>query len=296
LPSSGDLSYYHKEAVGLPGEVRKEHPVNPMVIKKRRDGLGGRTQRLVRWLLASFIIFILLEALVIAVSGDWGISMMEKIMALEFACVLIMTPAVAAGALSMDDALGNTDPLNMTVLSPWQIVSERLLAGVIAVTPVLLAMALASLPFVYEHIHVRGVASFLLVFWVTIVECVFFALSLGLVASLLARGTIASMGLSYGLSFMAFIGVALICSIPVLVGIVPIPRLGVLALSPALAFLGNLDASFDSLYSGGSFFTPYWIVVTLAYGGVICAIIAICVEIVAQYHGLTHDGAAKPRD
>ncbi len=192
-----------------------------MVIKRLQSRLLGRNPAMFRLFYGSFLFFLLVDltTMFMGFRRLWSYDEFDpygyldgpmQMMMIEATLILSITPALAANAFSKEHGLGNMDKPRMSLLTPWDILSRKLFAGVISVFPVVLGAMLESVISGLEALLEPGGISFLFTFWVTLVEWTLLSLTIGLFASVTTRSTAVSMGLSYGLNFMVFVGLPLI--------------------------------------------------------------------------------------
>jgi ABC-type transport system involved in multi-copper enzyme maturation permease subunit len=267
---------------------------NPVLVKELRSGFAGRATAWARVFYGSFfvlsviLLFILLrDAYSSAYWRGYAQGVFEAII-IETVLIVCVVPAILAPVFSKEDQQGNTDMLRMTLLTPWQIVWGKLLSGIVAVSSVVLgAMSSTVLVFVtwLQEPKVLGV---LFTGFVTLTVCVLLSLSLGVLASVFTRRTGSSIALSYGLSFIAFIGLYVgTCVVLALWGAPRATVDEVMCLSPILAFADNFwtyGKRASSLSEGNlALISGYFLSVTLVYFAVICGPVWLSARYFAEY-------------
>jgi hypothetical protein len=277
--------------------LRRKEPIederNPMFVKELRWGTMGRSTVLIRVFYSSFIAFLLAAAVIILTTIYGGRSIIQYresivfLLVIQMGVTVIIGPALLANAFTKEHELGNMDILRTTLLMPEEIVSGKVLAGAVCLSPLLLAALLSSLPLAFVALFHTGALATLFTGYVTLLVCAFVSLSLGLLASILTRHTGTSIVLSYLMSIMVFGGFAFLF---LLLGYVFLPRS--LAprpsnmllpisipgfLSPITAFIANNNFVYR-IRGHRSPLNLYWLANVAAFAILGRAIIRFCVS------------------
>lgn len=114
--------------------------VNPVMVKEFRCRKFGRAYWIVRLFAVCLIIALGLMLLTSWSSMDWGPEVLGTMMVvLQYSLVILLTPSLASGLISAERESGGWALMQMTPLSPLQIVVGKLLSVLGTLTLVLLA-------------------------------------------------------------------------------------------------------------------------------------------------------------
>jgi ABC-type transport system involved in multi-copper enzyme maturation permease subunit len=186
---------------------------NPILVKELRWGVGQRASVMVRSFYCAFIICLLFNVFLVYVglisSGNTGriYEYIIAIMGLEISFLLIVAPLFVTSALTKEREQGNLDMLRMTLLQPRSILRGKLLAGLVALSPMIFAIVLSTtIGVVASLFEVKAVIATLMGI-VTLFVCVAVSISLSLLASVFAQRTATSLVTGYIFNIMAFFGI-----------------------------------------------------------------------------------------
>jgi ABC-type transport system involved in multi-copper enzyme maturation permease subunit len=116
---------------------------NPVMVKEFRSRRFGRSHWMLRLVAACALVSLLLTYAATAGTLDWGVETIGGIMVvLQVALIVLITPSLAAGLISLEHESGGWTLLRMTPLSTRQIVLGKL----VSVVWTLLLVLLATLP------------------------------------------------------------------------------------------------------------------------------------------------------
>jgi ABC-type transport system involved in multi-copper enzyme maturation permease subunit len=216
---------------------------NPMMVREMRWGLMNRSGTSVRVFYCAFILYFFVGAM--AWMSRSAYAMRDWILFQNYVTVLL-APALMANALTKEMELGNLDMLRMTLLRPRDIILGKLAAGALALTPVLAAALVSCIPVMLLGVDAGGV---LAMGYGTLFICGFVSLSIGLLASLMARRTTTALVISYVFGVAAFGGVAFGMEWFSAIGQDPLPQSFTRFFSPITAFIQSTDfiSRFDAL-------------------------------------------------
>jgi len=174
---------------------------NPMLVKELRWGLITRANVSIRILYTTVIIATALNLATVWPGLYVGIgNAVEGLLALMLAqsgLAVLAVPLLMSNAFLKEREGGNVDLLRATLLTPRQIVLGKLAAGLVALSPLLLAVTLAGLPVIaIAAIYSRGLAVFL-AGYPTLYVSVWLAACLTLRVSVWAKRAAVSLVVSY---------------------------------------------------------------------------------------------------
>jgi ABC-type transport system involved in multi-copper enzyme maturation permease subunit len=170
---------------------------NPMLVREVRWGAFNRGTRNVRVFYFAFALF-LVPALDAYVSDNIA----PGVLFLQQCMMILLAPTVVANTLTKEYEMGNMDMLRMSLLTPYEIIMGKLVAGLSALAPIYAAVIAATLvPLVYVPTSVTMVLhSILNLTLVTLIT-----LSFGMFSSLISQRTGRALVLSYVLTFAFFV-------------------------------------------------------------------------------------------
>lgn len=117
--------------------------VNPVMVKEFRSRRFGRSHWMLRLVAACALASLLLTYAATTGTLDWGVETIGGIMVvLQVALIVLITPSLAAGLISLEHESGGWTLLRMTPLSTRQIIVGKL----VSVVWTLLLVLLATLP------------------------------------------------------------------------------------------------------------------------------------------------------
>ena len=174
---------------------------NPMMVREMRWGLMNKSGTSVRVFYCAFILYFFVGAMAwMSRSND---AMRDWILFQIYVTVLL-APALMSNALTKEMELGNLDMLRMTLLRPRDIILGKLAAGAMALFPVLAAALISCIPVMIMGVRPGRVMA---MGYGTLFVCALISLSIGLLASLMAKRTTTALVISYVLGVAAFGGV-----------------------------------------------------------------------------------------
>ena len=197
--------------------LRRKKPIedqrNPVLVKELRYGMAQRATNMIRLFYVAFIVCMLASFPVvietIRSSAYWRPNFDESVIvmfAFETIFTIVMAPIFLASAFTKERELGNIDMLRMTLLTPGNIVVGKIVAGVIALSPMLVASIISS---VVVALCIRfsmvGLATVMIGF-VSLLVCVLVVISISLFSSVMSRHTTTALVASYLIGIMVFGG------------------------------------------------------------------------------------------
>lgn len=187
--------------------LKRKKPIedsrNPMFVREIRWGLFTRMTTLMRLCLAIFAMFFI--ASLFPVLYDDRITSVEVVTqwaAVQYFVTLLFAPALVANSFTKETELGNMDMIRMTLMRPHQILAGKAGAAFMVLSPIIIAVLVASFPLVFIGIHALPELARCAV---TGVVWAAFCVAVSLTASLFARRTITALLTSYGIVAFAFI-------------------------------------------------------------------------------------------
>ena len=170
---------------------------NPVMVKESRCRRFGRSHWLMR--LIGFCTIVSLALMLAATSAtiQWGADTLGTILVLmTVGLIVLMTPTLASGLISGERESGGWKMLMMTPLSPFTIITGKLLSVVMTLALLLVAVLPAyALLYQIDVLHKLRIAETL----ICQVMIAMFALSLSAAISSLFRRTATATTVSYGL-------------------------------------------------------------------------------------------------
>jgi len=167
---------------------------NPMRIKELRWGLLGREARMIRiWYVTTTIMFF---------TGIFMFTEVPYWVMLQFGALVMIAPAFIASAVSKEFEEGNMDLMRLTLLDGRELLSGKLWAGALSLSPFLLGLLFGSIPMFIYHVIMGGDllfvgASTVLRFYPTFLSFSMFVLATGLLCSVICRRTVTATLASY---------------------------------------------------------------------------------------------------
>ncbi|MEW6351367.1 MAG: ABC transporter permease subunit [Thermodesulfobacteriota bacterium] len=180
---------------------------NPLYVRELRWGQICSAKTLVRFGYSSVLLFILMAIFHgIAYSYTQPPHSIGRILHFHMIFVALVGPAVLAGAFTRELENDTLDTLRMTTLTPDELVTGKLYAGMAALAPVLGASLLTSLAMVaVVGLTWESLTDFV-TGYVSLGVCVLLAVAVGLLASVLTKRTTVATVLGYGLALLFFVG------------------------------------------------------------------------------------------
>ncbi|MBN2311087.1 MAG: ABC transporter permease [Candidatus Hydrogenedentes bacterium] len=185
--------------------LRRRPPIddahNPVAIRELRHGLFGRETRLIRLFYLTIIILFGTGISVGILQRD-----LRSWMLIQFALILVGTPALLANTLTKEHELGNIDMLRMTLLTPGQVIAGKFVAGVLTMAPTLAACLVAGVLMGFGAVWWDDRPAPLLIGYPCLIVCAFESLALTFFASSSTRRTSVALLASYLGSAVLFFG------------------------------------------------------------------------------------------
>jgi len=181
--------------------LKRKKPIedsrNPMFVREVRWGLFTRMTVLMRLCLAVFAMFFI--ASLFPVLYDNRETSAEIIMgwaAVQYFVTMMFAPALVANSFTKEIELGNIDMIRMTLMQPRQILAGKAGAGFIVLSPVIVAVLVASFPLLFIGIHALPE---LATSAITGVVWAGYCVAVSLTVSLFAKRTLGALIVSYGI-------------------------------------------------------------------------------------------------
>ena len=189
--------------------LKRKKPIedsrNPMMVRELRWGLLNRGTTLVRVFYVAFLIYFLAGAIA-SIDGRSHESM-KNWFGIQIVLTVLAAPGLIANSLTKEYELGNLDILRMTLLKPREIILGKYTAGLGALSPMLLAAVFSIIPIIFLGMFNYGAA---LVGYGTLLVCSLLSISIGLFSSLVTKQTTISIMISYMISIVLYLGIALV--------------------------------------------------------------------------------------
>lgn len=178
--------------------------INPVLAKEIRWGWFTRATTLIRVFYVTAFVFLVACAQIISSGTKISDAVYAWVM-IECALVVLVAPTLMANAFAKEYEMQNIDMLRMTLLGPRDIVRGKVVAALIATSPLLFAGACSTLLLLVAAFLASDGFLMTLTGTLTFFSTAFLALALGLTASVLTRRTGASLVFSYGLQMFVFL-------------------------------------------------------------------------------------------
>lgn len=188
--------------------LKRKKPIedsrNPMFVREVRWGLFSRMTVLMRLCLTIFAAFFI--GALFPVLYDRGRSTDSEIIQLwayvQYLVTMVFAPALVANTFTKERELGNLDMMRMTLLSPRQILAGKAGAGLIVLSPVIVAVLIASFPLLFIGLRAlpelgRSVLTGLI--WAG------FCVAISITVSLFAKRTVGALITSYAIIGFTFL-------------------------------------------------------------------------------------------
>jgi len=194
--------------------LRRKKPIedqrNPMLAKELRWGFLGRADWLIRIFYGALIIYMFSAVNCATNMGRSGGSTVSFIV-LQLVVTALVIPPLLANSLAKEYEMGNIDFLRSTLLTPSEIVLGKVFAGLINLSPLLLASACVGACMLGGALlwYPREVG-YLVAGYGSLAACVILSLGIGMFSALSTKRTSTSLVMGYGISIMAYFGVALL--------------------------------------------------------------------------------------
>ena len=189
--------------------LKRKKPIqdsrNPMFVREVRWGLFTRMTTLMRLCLAVFAMFFIASLFpVLYDNRETDSEIIMQWAAVQYLITMLFAPALVANSFTKEVELGNVDMMRMTLMQPRQILAGKAAAGLVVLSPVIIAVLVASIPLLF--VGVRALP--LLAASVTTgLVWAGFCVAVSLTISLFARRTISALIASYGIvsfTYLAF--------------------------------------------------------------------------------------------
>jgi len=240
---------------------------NPLLFKELHGGFPMRAPVLVRLFCLvfacgftlAFIIFYLPARTVIITSesgmfGDTACPLVYWLLLMQI-LTLLVSPALMVNAFTREYELESMDMLRMTLLTPWAIVSGKLFAAAIMVSPVLLGALFCAVPVLIYHEAALEQWDLLVTGYVTLSVSVFVVFAVTLVTALITRRTTKALIMSYLFNGLVFIAPLLTIPMAAAIPGVQNPSRASLFFSPIAAFMERARLRMSSSALVGF---PHW--------------------------------------
>ncbi|GJM27273.1 MAG: hypothetical protein DHS20C16_36880 [Phycisphaerae bacterium] len=170
---------------------------NPMFVREVRWGLFSRMTTLMRLCLAVFAMFFIGALFpVLYDSHESDAIIISQWAAVQYFVTMLFAPALVANSFTKELEMGNMDMIRMTLMHPRQILIGKAGAGFIVLSPVIIAVLVASIPLLF--IGVRALPE-LSASVLTGLVWAAFCVAVSLTASLFAKRTLGALITSYGI-------------------------------------------------------------------------------------------------
>jgi ABC-type transport system involved in multi-copper enzyme maturation permease subunit len=194
--------------------LKRKKPIedgfNPIMVREIRWGIGQQATLMVRtFYVAVFISFFFSVDLGLSIFdrrvgfGDFS-RMVVNCFGMQIYGIVAIAPLFLASAFSKEREQGNLDLLRTTLMSARSIVWGKLLAGVIAVSPLVLAVLFTSLIGLVAVLREGDGLVMLLQAYVTLGVSVLLSMGLSLCASVLCRRTATAIVSNFVLNILFF--------------------------------------------------------------------------------------------
>lgn len=121
---------------------------------------------------------------------------------------MVLTPLFLANIIAKEFETRNIDMLRLTLLKDWQILTGKIFAGALLLTPMILATFISFTPFFLLAFFI-GIEEFVLLTVITYFVCLAVSLTTSVLCATLAKRTTTTIIGSYLLGGLLFIGLAL---------------------------------------------------------------------------------------
>ena len=228
---------------------------NPLLVRELRFKAGRRLESPVLILVAGFIVYSLIGVIMYLQSDNRYPQFDDLVLVwlgLLIGPAVFLTPGRTADSFTKEYEGQTMDMLRMTLLRPRDIVRGKALAGLFWVMPFLLGVLLSCIVMLF--LGARW--DLLFTGYVTLLVSVYVSLSLGIVASALAKSTRIAIVLALFFNFCVFLGLPWLCGVIVSNARWQFERAINFGLffSPIMAFFRNAIDVEERLA-----ITPYWI-------------------------------------
>ncbi len=180
---------------------------NPVYVRELRWGQICGTKTMVRVGYTALLIFGSF-ALFGGLAHSFGTQTRSVggILLIHMIFMAIIGPLSLAGAFTKERENDTLDTLRMTLLTPDQLVTAKLYAGLAALSPVVGASLITSLPLaLYIGLDQETLVD-LITGYVSLGVCVLLSVGVGLLSSVMTKRTTIATVLSYGMALLCFIG------------------------------------------------------------------------------------------
>ncbi len=170
---------------------------NPMFVREVRWGLFSRMTTLMRLCLAVFAMFFIGALFpVLYDSRESDAIIISQWAAVQYFVTMLFAPALVANSFTKELEMGNMDMMRMTLMRPRQILMGKAGAGFVVLSPVIIAVLVASIPLLFIGIRALPELSASVLtglIWAA------FCVAVSLTASLFAKRTLGAIITSYGI-------------------------------------------------------------------------------------------------
>ncbi len=174
---------------------------NPIFVREMRYPITTRRPARRRLFLGMFCLTLVVSPATLTEMGPrWTEELIAMLVGGQMVVVCVMSASVAANTLTKERERGNLDMLHMTLMSPPQIVIGKARAGIQTAFILLLGGQCATLVLLPAMWGYSKTIPLLITGFVTLSICVLLSVSLGVLASALAKRTVTAVLFSYVLS------------------------------------------------------------------------------------------------
>ena len=184
---------------------------NPMLIRELRWGIPGRAGGLIRVFYGAFIVYMATAIYVLSQMRAAYDGYSIPFVVMQMIVTVLVIPPLLANSMTKEYEMGNMEFLRSTLLTPYEIVLGKVGASVITLGPLLLASACAGVLMAGCILIEIGPGELIYLFtgYGSLATCVLLSLGIGMFTSVSTRRTATALILSYCLSLILYVGLAL---------------------------------------------------------------------------------------
>jgi hypothetical protein len=181
--------------------LKRKKPIedsrNPMFVREVRWGLFTRMTTLMRLCLAVFAMFFIASLFpVLYDNRETDSEIIVQWAAVQYLVTMLFAPALVANSFTKEVELGNMDMMRMTLMKPRQILAGKASAGLVVLSPVIIAVLVASIPLLFVGVRALPVLAASVA---TGLVWAGFCVVISLTISLFVKRTISALIVSYGI-------------------------------------------------------------------------------------------------
>ncbi len=171
---------------------------NAMLVRELRWGVTSRGALLLRIFFAAFIVYFFSA---VPVAFDRDMSAGSGWFAFQMVVVIVLAPTVLANTFTKEFELGNMDNLRMTLLTSREVATGKVVAGLVNLSPLLMAGLCSYLPFLVLKAFWPG--TFFAGF-TTLVLCAVLSVAIAFRAAVISRKSNITLIVSYLMGLVVF--------------------------------------------------------------------------------------------